>query len=186
MPENQGGQSIMYAPWPKPFDEDFLGFYGLDDCYLEMTEVKYNLVTQGRNLRREGNIPSSKKAKFIFKPASHVTPLDIAVLKILLNAEPLEVNAGYEPPKGTPAVHSEMGNLYLPLEGVIDIAAETTRLNKELEKIDAEIGKVEQKLANPAFTQKVPPEVLREHQKRLVDWLAKKEHVQASLSAMAS
>ena len=31
--------------------------------------AKYDLVTQGRNLRREGNIPASKKVKFVFKPA---------------------------------------------------------------------------------------------------------------------
>jgi valyl-tRNA synthetase len=43
---------------------------------------------------------------------------------------------------------------------------------------------VEQKLANPAFTQKVPAEVLREHEKRLTDWQSKKEHVQAALAAL--
>ena len=47
----------MFAPWPKPLDEDFRGHYGLDACYLDMVNAKYELVTQGRNLRREGNIP---------------------------------------------------------------------------------------------------------------------------------
>ena len=41
--------------------------------------------------------------------------------------------------------------------------------------------KVEQKLNNPAFAQKVPPHVLDEHQKRLADWQAKKRQVQAML-----
>src|SRR5206468_904556 len=36
MPEAQGGKTIMFAPWPKPLDEEFKGHYGLDDCYLEM------------------------------------------------------------------------------------------------------------------------------------------------------
>ena len=71
MPEDQGGKTIMFAPWPKPLDEDFRGHYGLDDCYLDMVNAKYDLVTQGRNLRREGNIPASKKVKFVFKPANH-------------------------------------------------------------------------------------------------------------------
>ncbi|HZV35507.1 MAG TPA: class I tRNA ligase family protein, partial [Verrucomicrobiae bacterium] len=186
MPENQGGQSIMYAPWPKPFDDDFLGHYGLDDCYLEMADKKYALVTQGRNLRREANIQSGKKVKFILKPAAHITPHDAAVLKILLNAETLELEPDYVPKKGTPAVHSDLGELFLPLEGLIDIAAEKARLTKELEKINAEIVKVEQKLANPAFTQKVPMEVLREHEKRLADWQAKKQHVLAALAALES
>ena len=39
-----------------------------------------------------------------------------------------------------------MGELFLPLEGLVDVAAETARLKKELEKAEAEIAKVEQKL----------------------------------------
>jgi valyl-tRNA synthetase len=184
MPEKQGGQSIMFAPWPKAFDEDFRGVYGLDDCYLEFAEAKYELVRQGRNLRREGNVPSNKKAKFVLKPANPVSDHDAAVIKILLNADPLEIDSNYAPKKGTPAVHAELGDLYLPLEGVIDVAAEKARLTKELEKINAEILKVEQKLNNPAFAQKVPVDVLREHQKRLADWQAKKQHVLAALAAL--
>ena len=53
------------------------------------------------------------------------------------------------------------------------------------EKFQAEIVKVEQKLANPAFTSKVPPQVLAEHEQRLVDWLAKLEHVKAALDGLA-
>jgi valyl-tRNA synthetase len=184
MPERQGGESIMLAPWPKPLDEEFKGAYGLDDCYLEMTDKKYEFITQGRNLRREARIQSGKKAKYVLKPAAHITEHDLAVIKILLNAEPLELNADYAPAKGTPTVHAELGDLFLPLEGVIDVAAEKARLNKELEKINDEIAKVEQKLNNPAFTQKVPTAVLAEHQKRLVDWQATKQHVEAALKAL--
>ena len=55
---------------------------------------------------------------------------------------------------------------------------------KELEKIRLEIVKVEEKLANPAFTQKVPASVLAEHQKRLADWQAKFDHTKGSLDAL--
>ena len=95
MPENQGGSTIMFAPWPKPLDEDFRGHYGLDACYLDMVNAKYELVTQGRNLRREGNIPASKKVKYVFKPAKQLLPHDAEVLKLLLNAEALEIDANY-------------------------------------------------------------------------------------------
>ncbi|HXD01019.1 MAG TPA: valine--tRNA ligase [Verrucomicrobiae bacterium] len=184
MPEGQGGRTIMFAPWPKPFDEDFRGHYGLDDCYLEMTDLKYELVTLGRNLRREANIASNKKVKFILKPAAHVTPHDAAVLKILLNAEALEIDPNYSPKKGTAAINASYGDLYLPLEGLVDVATEKARLTKELEKYNAEIQKVEGKLNNPAFTQKVPPQVLEEHKQRLADWQAKKQHVLAALAAL--
>ncbi len=120
----------------------------------------------------------------MLKPANDIPPHDVAVLKILLNAETLEVDRNYTPKKGTLAAHAEFGDLYLPMEGLVDVTAEKARQTKEMEKIDAEIAKVEQKLANPAFTQKVPVEVLREHEKRLAEWQSKKQHVQAALDAL--
>ena len=91
MPEDQGGKTIMFAPWPKPFDDDFRDHYSLDDCYVEFVNSKHELVSQGRNLRREANIPANKKVKFIFKPGTGVPAHDIKVLQLLLNAEQLEV-----------------------------------------------------------------------------------------------
>jgi valyl-tRNA synthetase len=184
MPDNQGGKTIMNAPWPMPLDDDFKGHYGLDDCYLEMTDAKYELVRQGRDLRRAGNIQAAKKVKYVFKPAQHLTPHDAEVIKLLLNAEALEVQPAYQSPKGTPTVQHKLGELFLPLEGLIDVTAEKIRLAKEVEKIQSEIAKVEQKLANPNFTQKVPPTVLAEHEQRLVDWKAKRAHTQAMLEAL--
>jgi len=185
MPADQGGRSIMFAPWPKPLEPDFKDHYSLDDCYLDFVNAKYELVTQGRNLRREVNIPSNKKVKFVLKPVNDLPPNDIEVLKLLLNAETLEIDPNYHPPKGTAAVHAEMGKLYLPTEGLIDVAAEKARLTKELEKTAAEIEKVALKLNNPSFVQKVPPPVLQEHQKRLADWQAKHQHIQKALEDLS-
>ena len=183
MPAEQGGESIMFAPWPKPLDEEFRGHYGLDDCYLEMAGQKYEVVTVGRNLRREANLASNKKVKFILKPSAHVAPHDSAVMGILLNAENFELDANYTAKKGTLTAHTPLGELFLPLEGLVDLTAEKARLQKEREKIADEIKKVEQKLANPAF-QKAPPAVLQEHQKRLTDWQTKLLHVEKAIAAL--
>jgi valyl-tRNA synthetase len=184
MPENQGGRTIMFAPWPKPLDEDFHGHYGLDNGSLAFVNAKYDLVTQGRNLRREGNIPASKKVRFVFKPANELLPHDAEVLKLLLNAEALEIDLHHQPKKGTPMVHSDLGELYLPLEGLIDVAAEKVRLGKELEKHESEITKAEQKLRNPNFTSKAPPHVLQEHQQRLAEWQTKRDRIKKALAAL--
>jgi valyl-tRNA synthetase len=186
MPEGQGGRSIMHAPWPKPFDADFRDHYSLDDCYLEFVDNKFDLVSKGRNLRAEARIAANKKVKFILKPAQDLPPNDIEVIKLLLNAETLEVNPDYSPGRNVSSVKAAMGELYLPLEGLVDTTAELARLTKELEKIVSEVTKVEQKLANPNFTQKVPPEVLTEHRKRLDDWIAKKDHIQKALDGLKS
>src|ERR1043166_2043265 len=185
MPPDQGGRSIMHAPWPKPLDSDFKDHYGLDDCYLEMVDAKYEFVTQGRNLRREANVPLNKKARYVLKPSSPVPANDLRVLELLLNAEALVLQTDYQPPKGTPTVHSTLGELYLPLEGLVDLAAEKARLAREIEKATAEIAKVQQKLNNPAFMAKAPARVLEENQKVLADWQAKKDHLQRALDGLS-
>ena len=184
MPINQGGSTIMFAPWPKPLDADFLGHYGLDGCYLEIVDKKFALVSEGRNLRREANVPAAKKVKFILKPFGAVPPQDLEVFKLLLNAGSLEVDPNYQPPQGTPVVHSDAGDLFLPLEGTQDVGAEIARLTKELERIETEIAKGEQKLNNPNFSSKAPAHVLAEHQQRLVEWQAKRERVKAALEKL--
>ena len=184
MPEAQGGKTIMFAPWPKALEEDFRAHYSLDACYVDIVDGRFELIRKGRDLRRESNIAASKKVKYVFKPAAFLPPEDIEVMKLLLNAEALEVNADYQPAKGTPVVHSDLGELYLPLEGLVDVAAERARLKKELEKIEGEIAKVEQKLGNPNFTSKAPPAVLQEQQQRLQDWQTKRDRVKASLDSL--
>jgi valyl-tRNA synthetase len=184
MPDNQGGQTIMSAPWPKPPDDDFKSHYGLTDDDEKRIEARNELVSQGRNLRRTANIAANKKIKFILKPARELAAHDVEVLKLLLNAEAVEISAHYQPRKGTLTVRTELADLYLPTEGLIDLEAEKARLTKELQKIEAEIAKVEQKLANPNFTQKVPANVLEEHKQRLTEWQGKREHVKSALATL--
>jgi valyl-tRNA synthetase len=185
LPENQGGKTIMFAAWPKPFSAEELEYFTLDDTADKIAAAKYELVSLGRNLRREMKLDPAKKLKFILKPAGNLAAAEVEVLKILLNAEAVEVVAkDWTPAKGTPSAGNVLGEIFLPLEGLIDIGAEKTRLTKEAEKIQSEIAKVEEKLANPNFAQKVPAKVLEEHKQRLADWQAKLAQVKSSLAAL--
>ena len=186
LPDSQGKTTIMTANWPKPFDEAFKEHYGLDESDERWANARYELVSQARNLRRESNIASNKKVRFVLKPAQPIHPHDGDVLKLLLNADPFVIDTNFVAPKGTPSIHSVVGELYLPLEGLIDIEAEKVRHQKNLEKIKIEIEKIEQRLANTAFTQKAPPEVLEEQRKRLVEWQNKQRQALQALEALAN
>ena len=54
----------------------------------------------------------------------------------------------------------------MPLEGLVDKAAERERLDKELAKVRAEIETVRRKLGNDSFVNGAPPAVVAEHRKR--------------------
>ena len=73
----------------------------------------------------------------------------------------------------------------LPLEGVIDFAAERTRLTKELGKQQGEAKKIEGKLGNADFVARAPDEVVEETRDRLADTLSQIEKRKAALERLA-
>ena len=173
MPAKQGGETIMFAPWPKPFTAEEREYFILDESDEQFANAKYEVVNLGRGLRRDFNIASSKRVRFVLKPTATLADHETAVLQLLLNAEPLEVNAAFSPAKGTPVALTPLGELFLPLDGLIDVAAERERIGKEIAKADDELAKVRAKLADPNFAGKVPAKVLEDHQTRERDWAEK-------------
>ncbi len=184
LPPDQGGETIMFARWPQPFDADFIAHYDLTPLENAAAVAKYDTVLAGRNLRSTYNIPSNKRVRFVLQPNETLAAHDAEVLKILLNAESLDIVSNYVAPQGTPTNLTPLGHLFLPLEGLIDVAAERERLGKEITKVTDELAKVRTKLANPGFADKVPAAVLDEHRQREVTWqekLAQLEKMQAAL-----
>ena len=184
MPHDQGGSTIMTARWPKRLDKNFIELYGLDDSIDRLIDAKHELVTQGRNLRAVYNIPFNKKVIYYLNPSGQLDELEVAVIKVLLNAE--SISNGNDLPKGTPRISSVLGDLYLPLEGLIDFEAEKSRLTKEVNKIEKEIEKVQVKLGNSNFTERAPVQVLDEQRARLEEWKTKQVQLTDALISLSA
>ena len=183
MPPDQGGKSIMFAPWPKPLDADELAFFGLLPEDELAAANKYETVNLGRGLKSTFNL-SSKRVRFVLKPNTELPAHEIEVLRLLLNAEPLDVDAAFTGRQGTPVAITPLGELHMPLEGLIDVDAERARLSKDLTKASDELGKVRAKLADENFTSKVPQKVLDEHKQREVEWQEKLAKLEEMVKAL--
>jgi valyl-tRNA synthetase len=72
----------------------------------------------------------------------------------------------------------------LPLAGVIDLAAERARLGKEMTKCDADIARVDQKLANADFLKLAPEEVVEGERKKREEALARKGKIAEALQRL--
>ncbi len=170
LPKDQGALSVQFARWPQPLDDEFKKHYGLTPDADQFANAKYETVSAGRRLRRDSNIASNKRILFVLQPLNALSDEEAAVLRILLNAERLDLTPDYEPPKGTPTALTPLGRLYLPLEGLIDLEAERQRLGKEIEKIEAELVTVRKKLGNQNFVANAPNAVVMEHRQRETDF----------------
>ncbi len=129
-------------------------------------------------MRRDFNIASNKRVVFVLQASSPLPEEEAAVLRILLNAERLDLPAKYEPAKGTPTALTPLGELYLPLEGLVDLEAERVRLGKEIARTETELVTVRKKLANENFVSNAPPAVVAEHRQREKDFAEQLEQLQ--------
>jgi valyl-tRNA synthetase len=185
LPADQGGTTIMTARWPAPFTDDERHYLDLDPSQIERAEERYAVVTAGRGLRRDFNIASNKRVRFVLRTAADLAAHDRAVLTLLLGAEPFEVvEAGWTAPAGTPSALTPLGELFLPLAGLIDVAAERERLGKEITKVEQELTKVRAKLNDTNFAAKVPAAVLDEHRQRETTWAGKLAHLEKMRSTL--
>ena len=75
-------------------------------------------------------------------------------------------DSDYLPPAGTPTVLTDLGKFYMPLEGLVDLAAEKTRLTKELDKVEKDLKSVTAKLGNSKFAENAPKEIVEENKAR--------------------
>ena len=80
----------------------------------------------------------------------------------------------------------EEATFVIPLEGLLDISAEIDRLNKEMGKQDATIGKLNGMLNNENFVARAPEDVIAKNRAQLVEAEQAKVGIQAALDRLSA
>ena len=127
-----------------------------------------DLVTAIRSVRAEMNIPPATLTSLVLSGTSAETreraPRWSDVIKRMARLS--DISLADRAPEGSVQllVRGEVASL--PLKGVIDLSAEKARLDKELAKADADIKRVDAKLANEKFVANAPEEVVEEEKEK--------------------
>ncbi|TCT20521.1 valine--tRNA ligase [Thermomonas haemolytica] len=161
--------SLMLQPYPQPGAID-AGAYAQAEADIEWLKAMIGAV---RRIRSELGVSPAKQVALLVRggnaeDAARIARFD-APLRFLCKLERVEAITG-EPPAAAPAVVGEL-QLFVPLEGLVDLDAERARLDKELTKVGAEKAKSEAKLAR--FGPGVPEAVVEQERQRLADWSTK-------------
>lgn len=128
------------------------------------------IILAVRNIRGEMNIAPSKPLELLFKNATEKDKTLLNETQDYLQTLARVSKIGYLAPNDVAPVSAVavLGGLeiFVPLAGLIDIAQETARLNKEITKLEKDKLALENKLQNPNFVDKAPKEVVTAEKER--------------------
>ena len=155
---------------------------GISPALVTEAQAKADAVyeTAGclRNLKAEYRVAARKNVRFIAKSGSVWLEDEAATIALLVGAESITLDESYVPEQGTPGAVTAAGELFMPLDGLIDVEAEKSRLDKEIEKVQKEVGKCRGKLDNEKFVANAKPEVVEVERGRLGEWEGKLAQLQ--------
>jgi valyl-tRNA synthetase len=178
-----GDDSIMVAAWPMPGNVD------------EEAEVAMQLVMDAvraiRNARAEYNVePGRKIVAFIAAGDKYdlfQSQQDVLTELAHLSAKELRLaHTLFDKPAQALALVVGSVEIYLPLAGMVDLAAERERLHKELAHVEEGVARSEKLLSNEGFTGKAPAEVVQKERDRLASLQAQAAKLRERLMALGA
>ena len=169
---------LALAPWPAPRP---------GPSAVTEVETAIALISDIRSVRSELNVPPSAPVALVLAPGDGVEVWLArwgATVRWLARLSAVTVDA--TAPTGAVAVAAPGLDGMLPLAGLIDAAAERTRLGKDLGKLEADAGKTEAKLANADFLARAPDDVVEENQGRLATARERIARLRSALERLAA
>lgn len=176
------GESITVAAWPTA-DPALTDTEKASDMKLLV-----DLIHAVRNIRAEVNTPMSKKVPLYIaaKDEATVSVLEAnrSYIERFCNPETLEIGVGIAAPGKSMSAVITGAELFLPLEGLLNLDEEIERLKKELAKWESEVKRVQGKLSNERFISKAPEAVVAEERAKEKDYLEKKAAVERRIEEL--
>jgi valyl-tRNA synthetase len=176
----RGGQGALLAltPWPTPDFEDAAA--------AEEINWLIEVITAIRSVRSEINVPAAavvnlSVAGATFKTAQRLQHHETLIKRL---ARVDVINLARNPEKGAVQIVVGEATISMPVAGIVDLVAEKTRLQKELARLDGDIGKIDQKLGNAQFIAKAKEEVVEEQRERRAEAEELKVKTEAALKRL--
>ena len=171
---------LVHAEWPS---------YGTDiadpDADREMSWV-LNLIDTVRSSRAQMRVPAGLKLPMLALDQDEAAQAAFArnqpLIERLARLDGLTTAASL--PKGALTVAVEGATYALPLEGVIDIAGETARLSKTLEKLEKDMGGLKGRLNNPKFIANAGDEVVDETRAQLAERIDEADRLREAINKL--
>ena len=157
-------ESIMVSKWPEA-EKRYI-----DKKIESDIELVKEAIVNIRNIRSDMNIAYSKKLTANIVPLkAGIEPIlsgSIEYIKNLAQLENLIIDAKFKKPKSSLSAVTESFNIFIPLEGVMDITAEKARLAKKEDLLKQQLLFTEKRLKDKNFMGNAPEGVIKQEQEK--------------------
>ncbi len=173
-------ESIMISEYPK----------SLQRYYQEEEDMSYiiDAVMGVRTIRGELNISPSLKLSVSIKTysdfADKVLTENVQYVRSLARAEEIIIGTNVRKPEGSATAVKSSMEIYVPLKGVLNIASEIDRLNKDIAKIETSVASLNKKLFNDDFLRKAPKEIVDKEKSKYDELVTMKERILESIKLL--
>ncbi|MDB6366837.1 valine--tRNA ligase [Photorhabdus bodei] len=176
--------TIMLQPFPEFAQEK------TDELALTDLEWIKEAIIAVRNIRAEMNIAPGKPLEVLLRNADAGAQRRVAENLNFIQAmgrlsSVTLLSTGEEAPISVTKLING-AEVLIPMAGLVDKEAELSRLNKEIEKLDKEIGTIESKLSNEGFVSRAPEAVVAKERERLASCNTSKEKLLAQKETIAA
>jgi len=176
----QRAKLLVHTDWPT------LPASLIDPAAMQEMTFVTTLIDDIRSARAQVHVPVGLKADLVATSLTDDARLAFqrneALIKRLARVDQVTEGAG---PKGSIAVTAEGAAFAIPLQGLIDIAEERSRLQKALDKLKKEIAGLKGRLDNPNFAKSAPEDVVMEAQSNLEARQDEAAKIDAALTRLA-
>ena len=177
-------KELMVSSWPTiDLSEDNLNFKY--DKQEETIEKIKEIIVEIRNIRNTKNIHPSKKSELILVTEKYEKELKEAegvLLKLgFANKAKIQKDKTGIPEDAIKIVTDGI-ELYMPLEGLVNLEEERKRLETEKLRLEGEVARCEKMLSNPGFVNKAPETKVKEEKEKLEKYKKMLEKVMESLN----
>jgi valyl-tRNA synthetase len=159
------GDSILERDWVSPDD-------GLiDKAAVSEMELLQEVITAVRTIRSEMNVSPGSKADLYVAPADdsvkRIIETNASYVHSLAKVGELHFIAAENKPGASGVAVIGATELFVPLEGLIDLDKERDKLGREANKLSSLLIGIEKKLANESFVSRAPAEVVKKEREKL-------------------
>ncbi len=170
---------LIVARWPQ-------ALAAVDQDAQAEIDWLIRLVSAIRTARTELNVPPGAKLPMVVRDAAEATQrrLDRQGVALARLGRVESLTFGEPPAGGAAQIVVDEATFILPLEGVIDIAAEKTRLAKALAAAEKERDGLGGRLSNPSFVEKAKPEAVAKAREDHAEKSAEAERLKAALERL--